>query len=288
MGKNIKQLLILAVMYCVIFIGAYLFIPENNEATLVVNVSDNQVNMEDYVVRVVSSEMPASFEMEALKAQCVAVRSYAIAHDLNVDTTTNTQVYKSEEELHELWGAEYDYYLNRIKKAAEETNNLVMYHNNEVISAYYFAASNGTTSVSEEYFSESLPYLKSVSSSLEMEDYGSAIVTTSFTNESLRNLLNIKGNISLSIVSRYDTNRVKEIKVNNTVYTGKEFRELLGLRSSDFKIKKTSTGYDITTIGYGHGVGMSQYGANGLAKKGYTYQEILEYYYKDIMIKEYE
>ena len=286
--KDLKQLFILAIVFCVMFIGCYYFLPDDTATTLVVSVSDNPVNMEEYVVHVVAAEMPASFEMEALKAQCVAVRSYAIAHDLDVDTTTNTQVYKSEEELREVWGNDYNYYFNRIKKAAEETYNEVMYHDGEVISAYYFAASNGKTSVSEEYFNEHLPYLKSVSSSLDMEDYGGAIVTTSFTNEALRTLLNVKGNISLSIVGRYDTNRVKEIKVNNTVYTGKEFRELLDLRSSDFKLKKTSTGYDITTIGYGHGVGMSQYGANGLAKQGYTYQEILEYYYKDIEISEYE
>ena len=238
MSKDLKQLFILAIVFCVMFIGSYYFLPDDTSTTLVVSVSDNQVNMEDYVVHVVAAEMPASFEIEALKAQCVAVRSYAIAHDLNVDTTTNTQVYKSEEELKAVWGNEYNYYINRIKKAAEETYNQVMYYDNKVISAYYFAASNGTTSVCEEYFTESLPYIKSVSSSLEMEDYGGAIVTTSFSNEALKEIFKAKDNVSLVILDRYDTGRVKEVKVNNTVYSGKEFRELLDLRSSDFKIKK--------------------------------------------------
>lgn len=290
MVKNIKQLLILAGVYCIIFMAFYYLLPAQNDIddSLVVNVSNTEVNMEDYVVRVVAGEMPASFEMEALKAQCVAVRSYAIAHKLNVDTTTNTQVFKSEEELRASWGNDYDYYLHRITEATEATRGEVMYYDDTVISAYYFAASNGKTSLSGEYFNIDLPYIKSVSSDLDLEDYGSAIVTTSFSLANLRNLLNTTGNVAITILSRYDTHRVKEVQVNDTIYTGKQFRELLGLRSSDFSVKKTANGYDITTIGYGHGVGMSQYGANGLAKKGYTYKEILAYYYNDIEVKKYQ
>ena len=282
-----KQLLALAIFYFCIFIGFYYFIPKSNNEELIVNVSNNSVDMNSYVERVVASEMPASFELEALKAQCVAVRSFAIARNLNVDTTTNTQVYKSEQELKDLWKDDYQYYINRIKQAVKETQNEVLYYENEVISAFYFAASNGYTSKSNEYFSNDLPYIQSVSSSLELENYSKAITTTSFIQKELKQVFNSLVDVSIKILSRYDTNRVKEVSVNDKIYTGKEFREMLGLRSSDFQIKKITDGYEITTIGYGHGIGMSQYGANGLAKKGYNYKEILEYYYKDVEIKPY-
>lgn len=286
MAKNLKQLLILVFIYVVVLVGCYYFIPLDNEEELIVNVSNEDVLMEDYVARVVASEMPASFELEALKAQCVAVRSYAIARNLNVDATTNTQVYKSEDVLRKEWQEDFDYYYNRIKQAANETKHEVMYYDGEVISAFYFAASNGTTSIASEYFQEDLPYIQSVSSEWDLEEYSGAKVTTSFSQAKLKEIFKTTNKVEIKVIDRYSTNRVKSVSVNNEIYSGKEFRELLNLRSSDFKVYANTNGYEIETVGYGHGVGMSQYGANALAKQGYSYQDILKYYYKDIIIKQ--
>ena len=110
-------------------------------------------------------------------------------------------------------------------------------------------------------------------------------VDTQFTTNEIKNKLNITSNdLNISIISRDKTNRVEKISVNGKIYTGVEFRHALTLRSTDFEITKNNDNYIITTKGYGHGVGMSQYGANGMANENYKYDEILKYYYQNIEI----
>ena len=245
-----------------------------------------ELDLEEYIIGVVAGEMPASFETEALKAQAVASRTYAMYQKeiagAGLKTTTDDQVYINENEMRQKWESDYDIYYNKIKKAVLDTEGLVMQQNNKLFKSFYFAMSNGYTEDSLQVFGES--NLESVSSPWDNESLNKFIVDTTFKKEELETLLNINNIDNIEIISRDKTNRVSKVKVNNKEFTGIEFRKILNLRSTDFTIKQDGNSYIITTKGYGHGVGMSQYGANGMAKENYTYDEILKYYYKDIEI----
>jgi stage II sporulation protein D len=186
--------------------------------------------------------------------------------------------------MQDKWGNSYEKYYEKIKKAVESTEGLVMKYNDEVISAYYFAMSNGQTENVEAVFSDAKDYLKSVDSSWD-KSVKNFEVTTTFTKTEFCQKLDITcDNIKIENISRSSTNHVDNLLVNNKSFTGVEFRHLLNLRSTDFTIDISDKTITITTKGYGHGVGMSQYGANEMAKLGKTYDEILKYYYQNIEI----
>ena len=252
---------------------------------------ETNLDLEEYVVGVVAGEMPASFEIEALKAQAIAARSYALSkietstesYDLVTDITN--QVYITTEDMQEKWGEDYDFYYDKIKNAVSATKNLVMEYEGDVISAYYFAMSNGSTEDVSLVFGESRDYLKSVDSSWD-ESVKNFSVTTTFTKEEFCSKLSIDcSNITIGAIDRSSTNRVNTIVINDKEFKGTTLRTLLGLRSTDLTID-IADDIKITTKGYGHGVGMSQYGANEMAKNGASYEEILNHYYKDIDIVE--
>ena len=252
---------------------------------------ETNLDLEEYVIGVVAGEMPASFEIEALKAQAIAARSYALSkietstesYDLVTDITN--QVYITTEDMQEKWGEDYDFYYDKIKNAVSATKNLVMEYEGDVISAYYFAMSNGATEDVSLVFGEARDYLKSVDSSWD-ESVKNFSVTTTFTKEEFCSKLSIDcSNITIGAIDRSSTNRVNTIVINDKEFKGTTLRTLLGLRSTDFTID-ISDDIKITTKGYGHGVGMSQYGANEMAKNGASYEEILNHYYKDIDIVE--
>lgn len=253
------------------------------------NNEETKLNLEEYIIGVVAGEMPASFEVDALKAQAIAARSYALSkintattsYDLLTDVTN--QVYITTTDMQEKWGSDYEYYYNRIKDAVLETKDLVMEYDGEVISAYYFAMSNGYTEDASLVFGETHDYLESVDSTWD-ENVKNFEVTTTFSKEEFCEKLSLDcSNIAIENIVRSATNRVNSITINNQEFKGTKIRSLLNLRSTDFDIDITDK-VTITTKGYGHGVGMSQYGANEMAKKGYTYEEILNYYYKGIDI----
>ena len=252
---------------------------------------ETNLDLEEYVVGVVAGEMPASFEIEALKAQAIAARSYALSkietstesYDLVTDITN--QVYITTEDMQEKWGEDYDFYYDKIKNAVSATKNLVMEYEGDVISAYYFAMSNGSTEDVSLVFGEARDYLKSVDSSWD-ESIKNFSVTTTFTKKEFCSKLSIDcSNITIGAIDRSSTNRVNTIVINDKEFKGTTLRTLLGLRSTDFTID-IADDIKITTKGYGHGVGMSQYGANEMAKNGASYEEILNHYYKDIDIVE--
>ena len=253
---------------------------------------DNEIlnlNLFDYLVGVVGAEMPASFPFEALKAQSIASRTFALSslqENNEINTTLSSQSYKTNEELKQTWQNNYDTYYNKIKQAVEATNNLVITYDNQIIKSYYFAMSNGKTTSSLPVFNEELPYIESVESTFE-EQNKSFQITTTFTYQNFCESLNISPceNITITDIQKDNTNRITSLKVNNNEYKGTIFRKLLNLRSTDFEIKLNPENIDITTKGYGHGVGMSQYGASYLANKGYNYEEIIKYYYKNVEIK---
>lgn len=249
------------------------------------------VDLEEYIIGVVAAEMPASFNIEALKAQAIASRTYATfkmanttaAYDVVTDVTD--QSYITNEEMQAKWKEDYDIYYEKIKNAVNSTKGMVMLYNDEVIEAYYFSMSNGYTEDVSLVFSEDREYLQSVKSIYDNEELNNFQVTKQFNKNDFCQKLEIKcKEIKISNINRSNTNRVNTLKVNDKIFKGTRFRSLLGLRSTDFDIEIKNGIVEITTRGYGHGVGMSQYGANGMAKVGYSYEEILNYYYKNIKI----
>lgn len=259
-----------------------------SDYSIKVNKNNNiiELSLEEYILGVVAGEMPASFNMEALKAQAIASRTYAMYNVLknnSVETTTSDQVYLSLDEMQEKWGRDFSIYYNKIKDAVINTKNLVMKKDGQVFKSFYFSMSNGYTEDSMTVFKEISS--TSVASPWDNESLKKFKVTTEFTMVELKTKLNIENEITnIEILNIDDTNRVEKIKVNDKTFTGIEFRQLLNLRSTDFSIKKEDNMYFITTKGYGHGVGMSQYGANGMANEDYDYKEILNHYYQNIEI----
>ncbi len=304
-----NKILLTIVIILTIILGAVLIYAEKNDYMIpieppedtepitvrLLNESDGsitEINLEDYIVGVVSAEMPASFEIEALKAQAVAARTYAMykkeTRNLDYDLIIGTkdQAYKSNRELLSSWGLTFFPNYLKVRDAVKATQGEIITYNNETINAFYFSMSNGYTENSELVFVEDLPYLNSVDSSWDNESLANFEYTATFTKEEFCNSLGITcDQIIISNIERSSTNRVNSITINDKTFKGTEIRTKLGLRSTDFTITLNENDVTITTKGYGHGVGMSQYGANGMAKEGYTYNEILNHYYQNTEIK---
>ena len=247
------------------------------------------IEMEEYLIGVVAAEMPASFNTEALKAQAIIARTYAlksIERNKLLTDTVSTQAYIDTYEMQLKWGGDYNLYYNKIKEAVNSTEGLIITYNNELIDAVYFANSNGYTEDSKEVWGNTIPYLKSVESPYDINTTRYK-KNTFITYEEASNILgfNIDQNVSIYNILRNESNRVTSITINDKTYTGIEFRNLFKLNSADFEIEKNEFGLNITTYGYGHGVGMSQYGANGMANNGYGFDSIIKYYYKGVSIE---
>lgn len=263
--------------------------PKVKKVDIIYNDEVESMNLEDYVVGVVACEMPASFDIEALKAMSVAARTFAeykITTNKNykLSTTTKDQCYISVDRMKKNWKDNFDNNYNKILKAVKSTNNELMTYDDKIILSFYFSISNGYTENCENVFSQKLHYLKSVDSKWDKE-YSYKEKTIKMSIKDFMNKLGIKSDTISDIkIDRSMTGRIKTITINNNNFKGTVFRSLLSLRSTDFDIKYDRENVTITTRGYGHGVGMSQYGANAMAKKGYKYDEILKYYYTDVEI----
>lgn len=260
--------------------------PETIDTFIPVLINDDIVNipLEDYIIGVVAGEMPALFELEALKSQAIASRTYAINHQRSneyITATTDDQVYLTDEQMQEKWQDKYDQYYQKIKRAVTETSGLIMTYNHQPIKSYYYSMSNGYTESSLNVFNEQNDYLTIIPS--PFDENNSKTVSIS-KNEFCEKLSIDCQNISISNIEKNKSNRISHIKINNKTFTGIEIRKILSLRSTDFTIEILPSSVTITTKGYGHGVGMSQYGSNNMAKLGYTYEEILKYYYQNIEI----
>ena len=236
--------------------------------------------------------MPVSFEIEALKAQAVASRSYALLrisddneYDI-VDSVIN-QVYLDNDYLKKAWGKNYVMNINKLRKAVNETIDEYLEYDNKIVNAMFFSTSNGYTENSENVFGFKENYLKSVISPWDK-----------YTSSAFKSVKKIKlvdfysklglsynKNLNIDIISKSDSGRILKLKINGVSYKGTELYDILGLRSTDFEISLMGDYVNITTYGYGHGVGMSQYGALGMAREGFKYDEILRYYYSGVKIK---
>ena len=256
-----------------------------------------EVPLENYVVGVLSGEMPTTFPMEALKAQAVAARTYVLKKMENtkeqeydvVDTVMN-QVYYNQEELKERWKEDFKEKINRVQTAVLETEGEFLAYQGEVAQVFFFSTSTGYTENCEEVFQESLPYLKSVKSDWEKEISPVYEDSKTFSLEEFYQKLNLDWNdtVTVQVLTTTSTGRMKTLTVNGVEFQASDVTKQLGLRSSYFEIKQEQNTITIHTKGFGHGVGMSQYGAYGMAENGANYQEILKYYFQGIEIQNIE
>lgn len=268
------------------------------------------MDLEEYIKGVVAAEMPAEFEPEALKAQAVAARTFTYTRmnglflpdknphegaDVCTDHT-HCQDYKTEDQAISEWGNKGREYWNKIETAVNSTHNIIITYNNELVNPVFHSNSGGRTENAEEvWVCDPFPYLKSVESAGEEqgENFYNYLV---ISEEEFKNKLvekypdivmsssDILNNIKALEFSQ--GGRVKLLRVGSITMKGTEFRDLFLLKSTNFQIeRKDSLNLRITTIGYGHGVGMSQWGADYMAEEGSTYEEILKHYYLGINLK---
>ena len=276
----------------------------------VYNCSTNKtekMDIETFLYGVVASEMSSDFSEEALKAQAVAARTYIIYKIENnmtqghngADICTNSnhcQAYASYEELKNKKGDEWiKNSYPKIKQAVDDTKGHILTYDNKAILPLYFSTSSGKTENSEEVFSAQYPYLKSVSSPYEEQSpkyyTEKKINKNDFVNLLKKNYSSISIssenlNNTVKILDRTTAGSVNTIQVGNKKITGRNMRTIFGLNSSNFDLGFNSDTVIFKVKGYGHGVGMSQWGAEGMAQKNYKYDEILFHYYTDTQIKD--
>ena len=254
------------------------------------------IPFEEYIVGVVAGEMPVSFHIEALKAQAVAARNYAYQKmnankdkEYDVIDTTANQVYLDLEQLKNSWKNKYVDNINKVREAVSSTIDEYIVYNDEIISPFYFSTSNGTTEDALTVFNVDVPYLKSVESPWDEKENSNFNYQKVFSIDEFCKPLSITCDNTPEItdIIRDSNNRITSITINGKKFKGTEIYKLLKIRSTDFEIEQKENKIYFNTKGYGHGVGMSQYGANGMAKEGYTYDKILSHYYQGTTLKKF-
>lgn len=255
------------------------------------------VTMSDWLPGVVAGEMPALFEEEALKAQAVAARTYIMysmgrekpAHpEADVcDDPACCKAHSTDEELREKWGESYEENMARVLEAVRSTDGEYMSYGGEVIQAVFHSSSAGRTEDSAAIW-QAEPYLVSVESPETAEDVPNYVTSVTVSPEDFREaVLAVHPEAEfgedpafwLGAAVRDASGRVESVDIGGTQVPGTELRTLFELRSTAFTLDYTAEGFLFTVTGYGHGVGMSQYGANVMAEDGADYEEILTHYY---------
>lgn len=267
-----------------------------------------ELDLEDYIMGVVASEVPANFNEEALKAQAVAARTFymskrnnpckdAKSKNAEICDTTNCQVYMSKADRFSKWSKnEAESNWSKIQKAVLDTKGQILTYENLVLEyPQFFSVSSGKTEDAKDVFSVNVPYLKSEESKGE-ENAPKYKTTLEVPISEFINKINSKYNnanlkkeslsSTIKVESYTEGGSVKEIKVGGEIIKGTEFRTLFNLNSTNFKLEFGDKVIKINCTGYGHGVGMSQWGANAMAKNGAKYNEILKHYYNGVEIQE--
>lgn len=266
------------------------------------------IRFEKYVKGVVSSEMPSEFDAEALKAQSVAARTYSLSRllraeddgnptshpDAPVCDSVHCQVYQSELQLTKNKGSDWmNSGWKKICDAVDDTKGELLYYDGKLVEqALFHSSSGGKTENCEDVFASAVPYLVSVDSPYEEDathkNEKATFTVSEFSSKIKAAYPNVQfGTISaqnIKILSHSSGGRVERIKIGSGTLEGREVREALGLYSANFTVSTTGDSITFTSVGSGHGVGMSQYGANGMAKKGYSYKEILSHYYSGTVV----
>ncbi|MFZ5943911.1 MAG: stage II sporulation protein D [Bacillota bacterium] len=269
-----------------------------------------QLDFEDYIAGVVAAEMPASFDSEALKVQAVAARTYAYKRLLEADPamkqyhpqadiTTNpgvSQAWTGDDEMKEKWGRwDYAKYKKKIEKAVKDTKGEILAFENKIIDPVYHAScGGGKTEDSGDVWKYSFPYLKSVDCIEHQDKHIRDTKTIPIKNIDVALGSNLQAvpasklqgstNQYIKVLDKTSTGRIKSISIGGKTYQGTEVRTKLGLKSTWFSWEISKDTITFITRGYGHAVGMCQYGADAFAKEGKKYDEILKHYYQGAQI----
>ena len=266
-----------------------------------------ELPLDTYVKGVVAAEMPADYEEEALKAQAVVARTYTIytiIHNNNkhenadlCDNSNCCQAWISKDDRLSKWEEDKrDQYLKKIEDAVDSTNGKIITYNGEVIDAFFHSNSGGVTEMPVNVWGgTNYPYLQSVQTAGEegYKQYSSEVKLTKdeFINkikETHPNLnIDFNDEHSIEIIEYTESNRVKTIKIGNINLSGVEIRKILGLKSTKFEVKVDNDNVIFTVTGYGHGVGMSQTGADSMAKQNSSYEDIIHHFYTNVEIIDY-
>lgn len=268
-----------------------------------------ELDLNTYLLCVVASEMPFKYEYEALRAQAIVARTY-LFRKLNegiepmgdiCDNYAHCQAYSQIEDLKPIWKREKGYTeeeieegIEKIKKAIVQTDGMVITYNNELINALFHASSPVKTEDAKAIWSkEDVPYLRSVENvededyeyresikSISYEEFNSILLENNYidSNISVDSFLNVKIN------SYTDSGRVKDVSIGNALVSAEDLRTLFGINSTNFTIENTKSEIVFNVLGFGHGVGMSQVGANAYAKQGMSAEEIIHHYYTNVEI----
>ncbi len=265
-----------------------------------------KMDLEEYVKGVVAAEMPAEFELEALKAQAVAARTYAVKHmhrfggpgvsgQPEADVSTDhgqDQAWQDENELKARWGLlNYPRYWRKIDRAVMETAGLIITYGGEPISAVFHSTCGERTAAAKEVWGFDYPYLQSVSCQwdkaspryTDRREISFGELAQSLGDEAGVLAATQSGTGAVAqVIDITESGRVGRIRIGSQILTGLEARAKLGLRSANFTVEATPDGVVFHTVGYGHGVGLCQYGANGMAKAGRDFRQIITYYYTGV------
>ena len=274
--------------------------------TLRVLQKDGQVTemtMADYLWRVVAAEMPASFEPQALRAQAVCARTYSCwkmaagSHeedgaDICADSSC-CQAYIEPAEAAERWEQNGETYTAKIAQAVADTDGLILTYDGEPIQAAFFSSSTAATEDAAAVWGNSLPYLVSVASPEgdEVPNYHSTVVLTAEELAGMAKAAYADADLSgdpsgwIGGITYTASGRVAELRVGGVTLSGGAARALFGLRSACFRVEESEGVFTFSVVGYGHGVGMSQYGANAMAREGSSWQEIVTHYYTGVDIQ---
>lgn len=253
---------------------------------------------EEFTFSIVAAEMSPEAPIESLKAQAVASRTYysrlreksrkqGASADFSVDS------FRSKDELKKSWGDKANEYADNIQKALTETSGEVLQYDGELADTTYFAISSGQTENAADVWGGSCPYLISVASPFDPFIEGFQTKKTCSAGEFKKKIeaLSSKADLSkdaekwIGSVERSPAGTVKTITIGGVVFTGEQIRSAFGLRSADFSLTSDNTGFTFLVLGYGHDVGMSQCGAEEMAKEGSSYKEILSWYYPGTLLK---
>lgn len=281
-------------------ININVYMPEKNKTVT--------MGLEQYVKGVLAAEMPAEFEIEALKAQAIAARTYAVKQmpsfggkglaehpgaDVSADFRQG-QAWLDEAKLTERWGKEnYQKYWKKISMAVDETRGQIAVYQDEPIQAVFHSTSGERTASAKEVWGVDYPYLASVPCTWDQKSprYSD---TKEFALTELEQRLGADAGVIpaaqgggglTDILGLTTSGRVDKVRIGSKILSGIALREKLELRSANFTIERKADKVVFKTTGYGHGVGLCQYGANGMAKEGKDYRKILTYYYTGISLK---
>ncbi len=273
--------------------------PKGETISVFLSAESKTVSMDlfEYVCGSVAAEMPLAYEEEAIKAQAVACYTNALRlkktkeaenGDISDDTAVH-QGYINKAQRKEKWGDDFSVYEEKLQSAVKDIFGKAIYYENELCVASFCAISNGKTEDAQNLWNYKIPYLKSVDSAGDKESAKYA-TTVTYTQKEFLALckkagLTATATTDLKITEKSETGMVLKCKIGKKELSGQNIREIFGLRSPTFTVKTDKNSITFTVKGYGHGVGLSQNGANYLAQQGYTYEEILKHYYTDVTIK---